>query len=91
VNAAQTVSTIKRRFAGCDEAIEHAFESSESFRGLCRDYVACATVLVRWRASDSADAPGRVDEYAALLGELGSEILTRIREEERRRLHQPSN
>ena len=91
MNTAQTISMIKRRFAGCDETIEHAFESSESFRGLCRDYLACATVLVRWRASDSPEAPVRAEEYAALLTELGTEIQMRIRATERPRPRQPSN
>jgi hypothetical protein len=91
VNVAQTVSMIKHRFAGRDEAIERAFESSESFRGLCRDYLACATVLTRWRASDAADAPARAEEYAGLLSELAGEIRMRLRAEEGPRSRQPSN
>jgi hypothetical protein len=81
---------IKHRFAGCNDAIEQAFESSESFRGLCRDYLACATVLARWQESDSADAHARIEEYAGLLDELGTEIQVRLREEDPLRPHQPS-
>ena len=90
MNTAQTKSMIKHRFAGCNDAIEQAFESSESFRGLCRDYLACATVLARWRRSDSADAHARAEEYAGLLDELGTEIQMRLREEGPLRPHQPS-
>jgi len=81
---------IKRRFAGCNDAVDQAFESSESFRGLCRDYLACATVLARWRRSDSADAPARAKEYAALLDELGTEIQVRLQEKDRLRPRQTS-
>jgi len=90
VRAAQTVEVIKRRFAGCDHAIEQAYGSSESFRGLCRDYLACAGALARWRASDSVDAHARTEEYAALLDELGTEIQARLQGESPPGLHQPS-
>jgi hypothetical protein len=82
---------IKHRFAGRDAAIEHAFASSDSFRGLCRDYLACATVLARWQAADSTDAPVRAEEYAALLSELASEIRMRLQAAERDRHQQPSS
>jgi len=91
VHTAQTVAMIKRRFAACDEVVEHAFESSESFRELCRDYLACVTALARWRESDAADASARAEEYAALLGELGAEIQTRLRATAHPELSQPSN
>jgi len=91
VRTAYTIAMIKRRFAGRDEAIAHAFAASESFRELCRDYLACVTTLARWRESDAADAPARAEEYAALVDELGIEIHARIRATERLRLHQSSN
>lgn len=69
-----TVAMMKRRFAGSELAIERAFVASESFRGLCRDYLACATVLARWQESESQEAPIRVQEYADLLEELTKEI-----------------
>jgi hypothetical protein len=90
VNTAQTKSMIKRRFADHGDAVDQAFDSSESFRGLCRDYLACATVLARWRRSDSEDAPARAEEYAALLAELGTELQVRLQETDRLRPHEPS-
>jgi hypothetical protein len=81
---------IKRRFAGCNDAVDQAFDSSESFRGLCRDYLACATALAQWRRSDSTDAPIRAEEYAELLAELGTEVQVRLQETDRRRPHPPS-
>jgi len=80
---------IKCRFARRDDAIEQAFASSESFRGLCRDYLACATVLARWQESDSPEAPARAEEYGALLSELETEIQIRLQETDRIRPHQP--
>lgn len=79
MNAAQTLATIKRRFAGRDQSVEHAFASSESFRGLCRDYLSCAAALVRWQESHSPEAQARAEEYTALLSELAREIETRLR------------
>jgi hypothetical protein len=71
---ATTVEMVKRQFAGEEPAVERAFETSESFRGLCRDFVACAATLGRWRESRAQDAPLRVQEYSELLGELTREI-----------------
>ena len=90
MNTARAKSMIKRRFAGCNDAVDQAFDSSASFRGLCRDYLACATALAQWQRSDSTDAPARAEEYAALLAELGTEVQVRLQETDRRRPHHPS-
>jgi len=82
VDTAATLAMIKRRFSGNERAVERAFQTSESFRGLCRDYLACATALARWQESDSEEVQLRVAEYADLLAELTHEIETRIRAEE---------
>jgi len=74
---------IKRRFAGRDLAVERLYRDSESFRGLCRDYLACAAALARWQESTSAEAPSRVQEYSGLLAELTNEIQSQLRAEER--------
>lgn len=82
MNSARTLAMIKHRFAGRDAVIEDAYEASESFRGLCRDYLSCATALARWQESDAADARVRVAEYADLLTELTEEIQTRLASDE---------
>ena len=69
---------IKRRFAGGEAEIERAFRTSESFRGLCTDYLACATALARWRESTAEEAALRVQEYSELLRELTKEIQARL-------------
>jgi len=74
---------IKRRFAGRDLAVERLYRDSESFRGLCRDYLACAVALARWQESDSEEAQSRVGEYSGLLAELTNEIQSQLRAEER--------
>ena len=79
---ATTVDMIKRRFAGSEPAVERAFETSESFRGLCRDFLDCAATLGRWRESGADDAPLRVQEYSDLLDELTREIEARLRAQE---------
>jgi hypothetical protein len=71
---AKTLAMIKRRFGGAEAAVERRFERSESFRGLCRDYLACAAALARWQEADSKEAPARSAEYAELLADLTSEI-----------------
>jgi len=40
----------------------------------CRDYLACANALTRWRESQSQDAQLRAVEYRELLDELTKEI-----------------
>jgi hypothetical protein len=45
---------------------------------LCRDYLACATVLARWQEAESSDARLRVEEYAQLLAELTQEIHSQL-------------
>jgi len=78
MHTAATIAMINRRFAGHERAVERAFAASESFRGLCRDYLACATALARWQESDSAEARLRVKEYSDLLAELTQEIQERL-------------
>jgi len=74
VKPAATLDMIKRRFTGREPDVERAFAASESFRGLCRDYLACATALARWRESTAEEAQGRVREYSEMLTELTGEI-----------------
>jgi hypothetical protein len=78
---ATTIDMIKRRFAGNEPAVERAFEATESFRGLCRDFLACAATLGRWQKSGAENAPLRVKEYSDLLDELTREIEARLREQ----------
>lgn len=72
--SAAAMEMIKRRFAGRDTDVERAYETSASFRGLCTDYLACATALARWQESTAEEAPPRVQEYSELLRELTKEI-----------------
>jgi len=83
VKSSGTLEKIKRRFAGHERAIERAFETSELFRSLCADYLACTTALARWRKSEGEQAARRATEYAELLTELTSEIDACLEAEER--------
>lgn len=74
MGAPRTLLMIQKRFAGKDGVIERHFRVSETFRGLCRDYLACASTLVWWENSDSDDAGLRASEFSDLLSELGREI-----------------
>ena len=78
VKVAATLEMIKCCFAGCEQEVERAFAASESFRGLCRDYLACAMALTRWRGSTAAETPLRVREYSEMLAELTIEIEARL-------------
>ena len=69
---------IKRRFAGREADIDRAYAASESFRGLCSDYAACAAALARWEEVASDDGRLRAREYAELLQELAMEIQARL-------------
>ena len=78
-----TLAKIRRRFAGSEAAVDRAFETSEAFRGLCRDYVACVNALARWQESESEGAPLRSAEYSELLDELTREIEAHLHAEAR--------
>lgn len=78
MKAAATLEMIKRRFAGSEQDVERVFAASDSFQGLCRDYLACAAALARWRESPAAEASLRVREYSEILTELTKEILDRL-------------
>lgn len=76
---ATTLEMINRRFAGAGAAVERAYETSESFRSLCGDYLACAATLARWQESEAEHAQLRAQEYSELLDELTREIEARLR------------
>jgi hypothetical protein len=80
---AATLTRIKCRFAGRERAAERAFEASESFRGLCRDYLACTATLARWQELESEEARRRSAEYAELMAELTREIEAHLHAHER--------
>lgn len=80
---AATLIRIKCRFTGRERVVERAFEASESFRGLCQDYLACAGALARWQESTSEEARRRSAEYAELLAELTKEIEAHLHANER--------
>lgn len=80
---ATTLTRIKPRFVGREAALDRAFETSESFRGLCGDYLACAATLARWQESGTENARLREQEYSELLDELTREIEARLRSDGR--------
>ena len=71
-------AAVRQHFVGRDAAVQRAYEHSESFRDLCRDYLTCLAALGRWKASSSADAGTRSAEYAELLAELAREMEARL-------------
>jgi len=73
-----TLNRVKRRFAGREASVGRAFATSEPFRALCQDYVACADALTRWQASESGIERLRSEEYTELLEELTKEIESRL-------------
>lgn len=74
----RTLAAIERRFPGTKEIVQREFTTSESFRGLCRDYVTCATALARWQGSDAEQGRARSKEYSELLAELTRELQARL-------------
>lgn len=87
--AARTIAAIGRRFAGREDAIDRAYRGSESFRILCRDYLACVSVLERWQRSSSEDAGARVAEYSELLSELTKELEAHLGKPVRKETERP--
>ena len=75
---AKTLGMIQRRFAEKSAVVQREFSQSESFRDLCRDYLACVTTLARWQDTDSEEGRLRSAEYADLLTELSDEIEARL-------------
>ena len=74
----ETLELIKREFSTREKVIERAFDSSKSFRALCRDYQDCARALAWWRQAASEEAHLREAEYAELLKELTGDIEARL-------------
>lgn len=74
-----TLARVKRRFAGRESAMERAYAASEAFRGLCRDFVACANALARWQEAEASGDRPRSTEYSELLDELTREIEVHLR------------
>jgi hypothetical protein len=74
----KTVAAIERHFPGTSAVLQRELTESESFRGLCRDYLACQTALARWQETDSDEGRLRSKEYSELLAELTEEIETRL-------------
>jgi hypothetical protein len=72
--------TITERFPKHKKTIRTLFRDSERFKSACDDYRRCAEALQHWRQSDSAEAPARREEYAALLQDLEVEILQSLME-----------
>ena len=81
ISSSATLAAIKCRFAGREEAVGRAYENSESFRSLCRDYLACTAALARWQEGGSEEALLRTGEYSELLSELTAEIETCLADE----------
>lgn len=71
-----TLAAIEERFPGMKGVVQREYTESESFRGLCRDYVTCATALARWQDCESNEGRARSREYSELLAELANEIET---------------
>jgi len=74
----RTLAAIERRFPEMKGIVQREFTESESFRGLCRDYITCATALARWRGSESEEGRARSEEYSELLAELTEELEARL-------------
>lgn len=71
----RTLRLMKERFAGREEIVEELFKTSETFRNLCRDYLACSAILAWWERSDSDRARRRALEFSRLRAKLGENIL----------------
>ena len=77
----RTLRLIKTRFVGKEEIIEDLFRTSETFRCLCRDYLACSAILAWWERSDSERARRRALEFSEMQRKLREDILRRLRGE----------
>ena len=74
----ETLKLIKREFSSRERVIERAYNSSASFRALCRDFQDCARARSRWRNSECEVGRLREAEYSELLLELTAEIEARL-------------
>jgi len=77
----RTLRLIKARFAGREEMIEDLFKTSETFRCLCKDYLACSAILAWWERSDSERARCRAHEFSGMQTRLREDILRWLRGE----------
>ncbi|MGW8267177.1 MAG: hypothetical protein ACWGSQ_12485 [Longimicrobiales bacterium] len=77
----RTLRLIKARFAGREEIIEDLFRTSETFRCLCRDYLACSAILAWWERSDYETARCRAHQFSGMQIRLREDILGWLRGE----------
>jgi len=66
---------IQERFAGREHLVEELLEANPTFRGLCRDYLACSATLAEWARSDSEGARSRSLEVSKMQTKLRGDIL----------------
>lgn len=77
----RTLRLIKARFAGREEIIEDLFATSETFRCICRDYLACSAILAWWERSDYETARSRAQQFSGMQVRLREDILRWLRGE----------
>ena len=70
-----SIFSVLEKFPEHKKTIGHLFRKSESFQTLCEDYQSCAVALRHWQKSGSEQAALRMEEYAALLRDLETEIM----------------
>jgi hypothetical protein len=78
----RTLRLIKERFSGREDAVERLFDTSETFRSLCRDYLACSAVLAWWERSDCEGARRRALECSRMRTKLREDILRWLKGEQ---------
>jgi hypothetical protein len=71
---------VSKRFPDRMNAIKRLFRENEVFQGLCEDYRRCAEAVEHWKRSTSEEASLLRKEYEALLRDLETEIMERLRD-----------
>lgn len=71
---ANSMDIAVQRFPERTQQVEHEYQISASFRGLCDDLCLCAEALSRWRRKEDPEGKQRAEEYAQSLAELEQEM-----------------
>ncbi|MCB1495246.1 MAG: hypothetical protein KDJ86_05640 [Bauldia sp.] len=71
------VHTIVARYPRRELEIRRLYSRDAPFRSVCEDYDQATSALRYWQSRPDADA-AKIEDYRNFLGELETEILTRL-------------
>ena len=76
-----SLQKVLNRFPEHTLIIEDLYQTSDSFRSLCEDYVECSEIVQKLDYAENMIQSGYQEEYETLLLELEIELISKLQEE----------